>query len=156
MALAWSSCAGYIPTMRYLSPSLIATGFSIGGLLIGTSFALAGCSSEEGAGGENAGLGSTTTSVGGATTTSTGSSLADVQAGGQSTGVASEDQGNTTTTTATGSQAAGGASGMNAMPDTTTTMGGVIANAVYDAIGVRLYTLPMTPDRIKAAIKESS
>ena len=33
-----------------------------------------------------------------------------------------------------------------------TPMGAVIANAVYDAIGVRLYTLPMTPDRIKEAI----
>lgn len=32
-----------------------------------------------------------------------------------------------------------------------TTMGGVIANAVYDAIGVRLFTLPMTPKRIKEA-----
>jgi nicotinate dehydrogenase subunit B len=34
-----------------------------------------------------------------------------------------------------------------------TTMGGVIANAVYDAVGVRFYELPMTPDRVKAAIK---
>ncbi|MBN1561521.1 xanthine dehydrogenase family protein molybdopterin-binding subunit, partial [candidate division KSB1 bacterium] len=33
-----------------------------------------------------------------------------------------------------------------------TTMGAVIANAIYDAIGVRLYTLPMTPARIKRAI----
>ena len=33
-----------------------------------------------------------------------------------------------------------------------TTTGGVIANAVFDAIGVRLYTLPMTPDRIKKAL----
>jgi nicotinate dehydrogenase subunit B len=29
------------------------------------------------------------------------------------------------------------------------TMGGVIANAIYDAIGVRLFQLPMTPERIK-------
>ena len=29
------------------------------------------------------------------------------------------------------------------------TMGGVIANAIYDAIGVRLLQLPMTPERIK-------
>jgi len=34
-----------------------------------------------------------------------------------------------------------------------TPMGAVIANAVYDAIGVRLYELPMTPTRIKKAIK---
>ena len=34
-----------------------------------------------------------------------------------------------------------------------TTMGGVIANAVYDAIGVRIFTLPMTPDRIREAMK---
>lgn len=33
-----------------------------------------------------------------------------------------------------------------------TTMGGVIANAVYDAVGVRLFTLPMTPTRIKEAL----
>jgi nicotinate dehydrogenase subunit B len=33
-----------------------------------------------------------------------------------------------------------------------TTMGGVIANAVFDAIGKRMYTLPMTPDRIKEAL----
>jgi len=35
-----------------------------------------------------------------------------------------------------------------------TSMGGVIANAVYDAIGVRLFVLPMTPARIKEAIKK--
>jgi len=35
-----------------------------------------------------------------------------------------------------------------------TTMGGVIANAVYDAIGVRLYTLPMTPKRIKEVLRK--
>ena len=35
-----------------------------------------------------------------------------------------------------------------------TTMGGVIANAVYDATGVRMSTLPMTPARIKEALKK--
>ena len=34
-----------------------------------------------------------------------------------------------------------------------TTMGGVIANAVYDATGKRLFTLPMTPARIKEALR---
>jgi isoquinoline 1-oxidoreductase len=34
-----------------------------------------------------------------------------------------------------------------------TPMGAVIANAVYDAIGVRLYELPMTPARVKNALK---
>jgi len=34
-----------------------------------------------------------------------------------------------------------------------TVMGAVIANAIYDAIGVRLFTLPMTPARIKEALK---
>jgi nicotinate dehydrogenase subunit B len=34
-----------------------------------------------------------------------------------------------------------------------TTMGAVIANAVYDAVGVRFFELPMTPDRVKAALK---
>jgi CO/xanthine dehydrogenase Mo-binding subunit len=33
-----------------------------------------------------------------------------------------------------------------------TPMGAVIANAVYDAIGVRLYQLPVTPARIKKAM----
>jgi CO/xanthine dehydrogenase Mo-binding subunit len=33
-----------------------------------------------------------------------------------------------------------------------TAMGGVIANAVYDAIGVRLFVLPMTPARIKRSL----
>jgi isoquinoline 1-oxidoreductase len=33
-----------------------------------------------------------------------------------------------------------------------TTMGAVIANAVYDAIGKRMFTLPMTPARIKTAL----
>jgi len=32
-------------------------------------------------------------------------------------------------------------------------MGAVIANAVYDAVGVRLYQLPMTPERVLAAMK---
>jgi len=32
------------------------------------------------------------------------------------------------------------------------TMGGVIANAIYDAIGVRLFQQPMTPERIKRAL----
>jgi len=31
------------------------------------------------------------------------------------------------------------------------TMGGVIANAIYDATGVRMFHLPMTPERIKEA-----
>jgi CO/xanthine dehydrogenase Mo-binding subunit len=33
-------------------------------------------------------------------------------------------------------------------------MGGVIANAIYDAIGVRLFQLPMTPERIKQAMNK--
>jgi len=33
-----------------------------------------------------------------------------------------------------------------------TVMGAVIANAIHDAIGVRLFTLPMTPARIRAAL----
>jgi CO/xanthine dehydrogenase Mo-binding subunit len=32
-------------------------------------------------------------------------------------------------------------------------MGAVIANAVYDAIGVRLFELPMTPKKIREAVK---
>jgi len=35
-----------------------------------------------------------------------------------------------------------------------TSMGGVVANAVYDAIGVRLFVLPMTPARLKEALKK--
>jgi nicotinate dehydrogenase subunit B len=31
-------------------------------------------------------------------------------------------------------------------------MGGVIANAVFDAVGVRLFQLPMTPERVKEAL----
>jgi CO/xanthine dehydrogenase Mo-binding subunit len=37
-----------------------------------------------------------------------------------------------------------------------TPMGAVIANAVYDAIGIRPYELPMTPARIKKAMKNNS
>ena len=33
-------------------------------------------------------------------------------------------------------------------------MGGLIANTIYDAVGVRLYQLPMTPERIKEALKK--
>jgi CO/xanthine dehydrogenase Mo-binding subunit len=33
-----------------------------------------------------------------------------------------------------------------------TLMGGLLANALHDALGVRLYELPMTPSRIKAAL----
>ncbi len=33
-----------------------------------------------------------------------------------------------------------------------TSMGAVLANALYDAIGKRMFTLPMTPDRIKEAL----
>ena len=32
------------------------------------------------------------------------------------------------------------------------TMGAVIANAIFDAVGVRLFELPMTPTRVKAAL----
>jgi isoquinoline 1-oxidoreductase len=32
------------------------------------------------------------------------------------------------------------------------TMGAVIANAIFDAVGVRLFELPMTPERVKAAL----
>jgi CO/xanthine dehydrogenase Mo-binding subunit len=31
-------------------------------------------------------------------------------------------------------------------------VGAVIANAIYDAVGARLYQLPMTPDRVREAI----
>ena len=34
-----------------------------------------------------------------------------------------------------------------------TTAGGAIANALYDAIGARMYTLPMTPERILASLQ---
>ena len=33
------------------------------------------------------------------------------------------------------------------------TMGAVVANAIYDATGARLLRLPMTPERIKAALQ---
>jgi CO/xanthine dehydrogenase Mo-binding subunit len=33
------------------------------------------------------------------------------------------------------------------------TMGAVIANAIFDAVGSRVFQLPMTPDRVKEAIK---
>ena len=36
-----------------------------------------------------------------------------------------------------------------------TTMGAVVANAVHDAIGVRLFELPMTPERITAALQKA-
>ncbi len=35
------------------------------------------------------------------------------------------------------------------------TMGGVIANAIFDAIGARVFQMPMTPDRILEALKKS-
>jgi len=34
------------------------------------------------------------------------------------------------------------------------TMGAVVANAIFDAIGVRLFQLPMTPERIREAMKK--
>lgn len=34
-----------------------------------------------------------------------------------------------------------------------TTMGAVMANAVHDALGIRMFMLPMTPDRIKNALQ---
>jgi isoquinoline 1-oxidoreductase len=33
------------------------------------------------------------------------------------------------------------------------TMGAAVANAVFDAVGARLFRLPMTPERVKAAMK---
>ncbi len=35
------------------------------------------------------------------------------------------------------------------------TMGGVIANAIFDAVGVRVYQMPMTPERVKEALKKA-
>jgi isoquinoline 1-oxidoreductase len=35
-----------------------------------------------------------------------------------------------------------------------TGMGAVLANAVHDAIGIRFYELPMTPNRVKSALAE--
>ena len=34
-------------------------------------------------------------------------------------------------------------------------VGAVLANAVFDAVGARVYRLPMTPDRISAAMKRA-
>jgi CO/xanthine dehydrogenase Mo-binding subunit len=34
-------------------------------------------------------------------------------------------------------------------------MGAVIANAVFDKVGVRLFQLPMTPERVKEALRRS-
>jgi nicotinate dehydrogenase subunit B len=34
------------------------------------------------------------------------------------------------------------------------TVGAVVANAIYDAIGARLFQLPMTPERIMEAMKK--
>jgi CO/xanthine dehydrogenase Mo-binding subunit len=31
-------------------------------------------------------------------------------------------------------------------------MGAVVANAIFDAVGARLLQLPMTPERIRAAL----
>jgi isoquinoline 1-oxidoreductase len=36
------------------------------------------------------------------------------------------------------------------------TMGAAIANAVYDKTGVRFFQLPMTPERVKAALQKKS
>jgi isoquinoline 1-oxidoreductase len=36
-----------------------------------------------------------------------------------------------------------------------TTVGAALANAIFDAVGARVYTLPMTPERILAAIDQS-
>lgn len=33
-------------------------------------------------------------------------------------------------------------------------MGGVIATAIHDATGAKLFQLPMTPARVKAALKK--
>jgi len=33
-------------------------------------------------------------------------------------------------------------------------MGALVANAVYDATGARLFQLPMTPERVKAALQK--
>jgi len=34
-------------------------------------------------------------------------------------------------------------------------MGAVIANAIYDAVGARMFQLPMTPARVKAALAQT-
>jgi CO/xanthine dehydrogenase Mo-binding subunit len=33
-------------------------------------------------------------------------------------------------------------------------MGALLANGVYDATGARLFQLPMTPERVKAALQK--
>ena len=33
-------------------------------------------------------------------------------------------------------------------------LGAAVANAIYDAVGARLFQLPMTPARVLAAIKD--
>ena len=33
-------------------------------------------------------------------------------------------------------------------------MGALVANAIYDATGARLFQLPMTPERVKAALQK--
>jgi CO/xanthine dehydrogenase Mo-binding subunit len=35
-------------------------------------------------------------------------------------------------------------------------MGAVLANAVFDATGARLFELPMTKDRVKAALSKAA
>ncbi len=37
-----------------------------------------------------------------------------------------------------------------------TTVGAALANAVYDATGARLRTIPFTPERVKAALASRS
>jgi CO/xanthine dehydrogenase Mo-binding subunit len=39
---------------------------------------------------------------------------------------------------------------------TITCMGGAIANGVHDATGIRMYELPMTPEKIRRALREKS
>ena len=34
-------------------------------------------------------------------------------------------------------------------------MGGVLATAVYDAVGAKLFQLPMTPQRVKEALRKT-
>jgi CO/xanthine dehydrogenase Mo-binding subunit len=34
-------------------------------------------------------------------------------------------------------------------------MGAALANAIFDAVGARLLQLPMTPERVKAAMAKS-
>jgi len=45
-----------------------------------------------------------------------------------------------------------GAKGMGELPMSPTAA--AIANAIYDAVGVRVYSLPVTPEKIAAARKE--